>query len=350
VKNENNCDNQFCATVNNPELEKEYSSIAPLCEQFGHELARQLEELLLEKNISLGFPLQCRVKKIDSILQKIERASLKVEHIQEISDLIGLRIILLFRRDVNAVRTLVKENFKVDSEEDTQDRLGESEFGYSSIHFQIGLLPGWKKMPTFKKSSEFRAEVQVRTVAQHIWAAASHIFQYKNEAGVPPPIRRSIHRVSALLETVDLEFERVLEERSKYLSRPKAKNSGEMLNVDLLAKILNETLPPENKHGTENYSALLHDLFEFSIHTESDLRKLVSQRLGTVLAEDKEVAKRGVPEDAPDTLKERVARGVYFSHSALIRRMLFFQFGKLWVNYRRQKTRRRQLMNLQTKN
>lgn len=58
--------------------------------------------------------------------------------------------------------------------------------------------------------SGLKAEVQVRTVTQHVWAAASHVLQYKQEASVPLPVRRSIYRVSALLETVDLEFERVL--------------------------------------------------------------------------------------------------------------------------------------------
>jgi putative GTP pyrophosphokinase len=114
--------------VNNPELQKEHELIAPLCEQFGRELTRQLEELLSEKNISLGFPLQFRVKKFDSVLQKIERASLGIQHIQELNDLIGLRIILLFRRDVESVRALIKKNFKIFSEEDTQARLGEGEF------------------------------------------------------------------------------------------------------------------------------------------------------------------------------------------------------------------------------
>jgi ppGpp synthetase/RelA/SpoT-type nucleotidyltranferase len=60
-------------------------------------------------------------------------------------------------------------------------------------------------------------ELQLRTLAQHIWAVASHKLQYKREASVPVPIRRSINRVSALLEMVDLEFDRVLLEREQYV-------------------------------------------------------------------------------------------------------------------------------------
>jgi putative GTP pyrophosphokinase len=324
--------------MNNSELEKEYELIAPLCEQFGRELTRQLEELLSEQNISLGFPLQFRIKKCDSALQKIERASIGLQHIQELHDLIGLRIILLFQRDVETVRSLIKKNLKVFSEEDTQARLGEGEFGYSSIHFQIGLQPSWKKMPTFKKAGELRAEIQVRTVAQHIWAAASHILQYKRETGVPPPIRRSIYRVSALLETVDLEFERVLDERKKYLAQSKTNLADEVLNVDLLAKILDEILPEKNKAEEDKYAELLQDLFAFSITTARQLRELLAKHLETALAADAEQVKKQQGRDKPfGTSKERIDRGVYFTHVGLARRGLRAQFGQKWDAYQKQK-------------
>jgi ppGpp synthetase/RelA/SpoT-type nucleotidyltranferase len=330
--------------VNSSELQKEYELSAPLCEQFGRELTRQLEELLSEKNISLGFPLQCRVKKIDSILEKIERSSLEITHVQELNDLIGLRIILLFRRDVESVKALIKKNLKVFSEEDTQSRLGESEFGYSSVHFQVGLLSSWKKMPTFKKSGELRAEIQVRTVAQHIWATASHILQYKRETGVPPPVRRSIHRASALLETVDLEFERVLEERNSYLKRPKGNLSEDVLNVDLLAKILDELLPAKNKdtEEKENYADLLQDLFAFSIKSGPQLRDLLAENLEAVFAEEEGEIKQRLGLDKPaGTSKERIERGVFYTHVGLARTALRNKVGKRWTDYQKKKMEER---------
>ena len=316
--------------MNNAELQKEYELVAPLCEQFGRELTRQLEELLLEKNISLGFPLQYRVKTFDSVAKKIERASLGIQHIQDLNDLIGLRIILLFRRDVEFVRTLIKKNLKVFSEEDTQSRLGEGEFGYSSVHYQIGLQPSWKKMPTFKRAGELRAEIQVRTVAQHIWAAASHIMQYKQEANVPPPVRRSIHRVSALLETVDLEFERVLDERGLYRKQINTSTSVEELNVDLLAKILDETLPKQNKTGEEDYSQLLKDLLDFSIRTPQQIHDLLKSHLTTVLEQDKKIAADRVSTHPTD---ERASRGCYWSLAGVVRNAMSREFGSRWTKH-----------------
>ena len=194
-------------------------------------------------------------------------------------------------------------------------------------------------MPTFKKAGELRAEIQVRTVAQHIWAAASHILQYKRETGVPPPIRRSIYRVSALLETVDLEFERVLEERKGYLAQPKTNLAEEVLNVDLLAKILNELLPEKNKADAEPYAELLQDLFAFSITTARQLRDLITKHLHTALAVDVARVKKEQGKDKPlGTSRERIERGVFFAHVGLVRQMLSAQFGAKWEAHQNQKT------------
>ena len=324
--------------MNNSELEIEYEAIAPLCDQFGREITRQLEELLSEENISLGFPLQYRVKKFDSVMQKVERASSGSQHVQDLNDLIGLRIILLFKRDVETVRALIKKNLKVLSEEDTQTRLGESEFGYSSVHFQVGLKPGWKKMPTFKKAGALRAEIQVRTVAQHIWAAASHSLQYKQEQSVPPLVRRVIHRVSALLETVDLEFERVLLERSSYKTEANTKSASETLNVDLLNKILDEKLPTQNLAKQENYADLLEDLFYFSIKTPKQLIDLLNEQNNAIIESDKTKVTMYKGFTFPDQENiQRVARGVFFTHIGLVREALTFKFKDRWKEYSNKK-------------
>jgi hypothetical protein len=132
-------------------------------------------------------------------------------------------------------------------------------------------------MPTFKKAAGMRAEIQVRSGAQHIWASASHILQYKQERDVPPPVRRAISRVAALLETVDLEFERVLDERAVYGSQKKSETATDELNVDLLAKVLDEELPSENMETEERYAELLPELLFFSINTPKKLRELIAK-------------------------------------------------------------------------
>ncbi|WP_420266646.1 hypothetical protein [Candidatus Magnetominusculus dajiuhuensis] len=53
-------------------------------------------------------------------------------------------------------------------------------------------------------------EIQVRTLAQHLWAAASHYLNYKERKDVASPFLRPMGRISALLDMVDDEYDRLL--------------------------------------------------------------------------------------------------------------------------------------------
>ncbi len=324
--------------MNRDDIQNDYNRISEDCDQFARELARQLEELLCQKNISLGFPLQYRVKSMASILEKIERGAIHVEDLRGVTDLIGLRIILLFKRDVETVRNLLQKSLRVFSEEDTHARLGDREFGYGSVHMDIGLKPSWAKMPTFRNAGNLRAEIQIRTVAQHIWASASHLLQYKREAAVPPPVRRAIHRVSALLETVDLEFERVLEQRAEYSSDIKDKSGAELLNVDLLAKVLSESLPQKNRDEAENYADLLDDLLVFEIRSAQQLRALLlEQREHLHVAEEERLREEREMDEPIGVSRERLNSGVFFTHVGLAREALSGRYGRKWREYQKRK-------------
>ena len=242
-------------------LRTQHQDNAGRAERLRDVITTQLLELFKLHNITLGVPIESRIKDWPSISEKIERKDIHLDNIFDLQDLIGIRSILLFKRDLTLVNSLIAENFEVISSEDTGDRLGESEFGYQSQHHIVRIPKSWLSLPSLKGLNEFFIEIQVRTVAQHIWAAASHKLQYKQSAGVPPPVRRAINRVSALLETIDLEFERVLNEREEYVASSQTSAlEEEALNVDNLAKILIDTLPLENIYEEENYDDLLREL------------------------------------------------------------------------------------------
>jgi putative GTP pyrophosphokinase len=319
--------------MNLSELEKEYQSLASLGNQFVAELTRQLDELLKQQNISLGFPIQQRVKQWKSIAEKVERRGLQINSIKDIPDLIGLRMILLFQRDVSAVCEIIRSNFRVLQQENTQERLAAGEFGYASVHFLIEPPLEWLRIPTLKKVGSFKTEIQVRTVAQHIWAEASHVLQYKQEASVPPPVRRAISRVSALLETVDLEFERVLEQRASYVSQAKNIPDSAVLDVDLLAKVLDEFWPLGNRDEGDDYSSLLSELFSVNVNTPHQLRILLEKTKSAAMEDEKERVERyEVTGDISGGTRERLGRGVYFSHVGLTRMALKHELGDRWFD------------------
>ena len=140
------------------------------------------------------------------------------------------------------------------------------------------------------------AEIQLRTLAQHIWAEVSHELQYKTKIDVPDNLIRPIYRASALLETVDLEFERLLVEREEYRSQISAQIDQE-LNVDNIESILDKFLPAENKDVYEEYAALHNELIKAGIKTTAQLRSFVRDNLEWIIEHDQKRVKSEV-EDA----------------------------------------------------
>lgn len=312
-------------------LREEYNSIRPAAQRLANTIVDQLKELVTTESITLGVPLDFRIKEWSSVQDKIERNHLYLQTITELSDLIGIRIILLFQRDISRMCSSIANTFVVVSQEDTSDRLSEAQFGYRSLHYILKPPDAWLTMPTFRNCERFVIEIQIRTLAQHIWAAASHELQYKQEHNVPPPVRRSIHRVSALLETVDLEFERLLQERDTYVAEVAPASVNEELNVDLLAKILASRLPLQNIKSDEPYSELLSDLSVLGIKTSGALLKIIDKHLDDALAEDAaKVDRRRKEGRCLGTTQERIDRGVFFGHVGLIRGMLEKAFGSEW--------------------
>ena len=324
----------------NPEiLHQQYSELLPVAQRFCTGITNQIERLLEDDRIVLAFPIEHRVKAWDSISEKIKMTSVQdirnLQDVRELQDLIGLRIILLFKRDTSKVCDLIKKSFKVIKHYNTDERLKENQFGYSSIHFVIELPEEWLTVPTFNDFSKLCAEIQVRTVSQHIWAAASHTLQYKQEVSVPTSVLRSIYRVSALLEIVDLEFERVLNERDHYRSKLDT-SSGNILNVDLLEKLLDEMLPSENKVQNEQYSELLEDLNYFGINTSDAIKQLIEKHQEYIKSEELKWLCLGRAEaDADDEFidHKRIEKGVFFQHVGLVRNALEAEFGDNWINY-----------------
>lgn len=316
-------------------LEDDYQTNISRFQRLRAAVVAQVSDLLDSKNISLGVPIESRVKEWTSIEEKLQRKGLKIGGLSELQDLIGVRLILLFKRDLDLTLDLLKATFDVVSIEDTRDRLGDSMFGYQSQHLIVKLPKEWLRVPSFSALGDLHIEFQVRTLAQHIWAAVSHKLQYKNEQGVPPPIRRTINRASALLETVDLEFDRVLAERESYvISAATEDNENAALNVDSLAALLDAELPKENKSDNEPYAELLSDLSSLGVATVGQLRTLINSNRDAIEKKESASVKHHVERANKGKKKpsERIQAGVFYKHVGLARCALREEFGDSAVN------------------
>jgi putative GTP pyrophosphokinase len=94
-------------------LRAEYDGIIGSAKLLMEELVRQLNHLIAQANIPLALPVEFRTKSWVSIEEKLARKEFKYASIKDIPDLIGLRAILLFKRDYEKLSTLIKKHLKV---------------------------------------------------------------------------------------------------------------------------------------------------------------------------------------------------------------------------------------------
>jgi len=312
-------------------LQQEYRDIEPVAAALAQLMVRELETVLRGADISLAVPIESRVKTWNSIEQNFLRAGSDLggfrrfsgATLSELSDLIGVRVIVLFARDIERVATAIAETFQVLETDDKSRRQRVDQFGYTSIHYDVAVPRQWAVIPSIRAFDRFCAEIQVRTLAQHMWAAASHQLQYKVEQSVPDEVRRSIHRIASLLEMVDAEYERLLVERQEYVSKIESDDTDSRLNTDILRAVLDKRLPRTNRAGWEPYSMLVWELGKLGIGRRSDLEGLVSRRLAAALEEDRKI---GEPDEGASA--SPTDRGHFFTHTGLLNIMLEKEFGQ----------------------
>jgi putative GTP pyrophosphokinase len=243
-------------------------------ERFAKHIENRFNNIFKEEEIELGFPLQTRIKTWESIEDKVfvaKRFSVK-KTIFEMQDIIGFRIVLLSLSDINKIQKLIEDAFIIVKFYNTAEKLNHDQFGYNSIHMILKDEPSFKNIPGYKTLGDFQFEVQIRTLSQHIWAETSRFFNYKKEAGIPKPLLRSVGRISALLETVDFEIERLIEQRQIYIENISVNESdASLLNIDILEKYLKIHLGEKRYSENPYFDEILEDLKDNDITTTADL-------------------------------------------------------------------------------
>jgi ppGpp synthetase/RelA/SpoT-type nucleotidyltranferase len=166
-----------------------------------------------------------RAKSLDSFAEKIQRAGKEYrDPLREMTDLCGVRVIVHTLDQVNAMAAKVDKEFLVDllNSEDKLEKLAFTQFGYLSRHFIIQLkevpeIPGCSEERR-RGLKELKAELQLRTLAQHLWADVYHELGYKNEFQLPGRWEREFSRLAALLEDCDKGFQDIKNAMGVYQS------------------------------------------------------------------------------------------------------------------------------------
>ena len=155
-----------------------------------------------------------RVKGVDSYCQKVLLRKPSANPIQETTDKVGTRVVLLTSHDVELVSQFVQKCDKWQIHEKSRDYLDEifhepSVFGYQSNHF---IVKPQYDYPCDADKELLTCEIQVRTILQHAYAEISHDTVYKKSSADNPKAKRMLASSMALLEAADEKFNQIYAE------------------------------------------------------------------------------------------------------------------------------------------
>ena len=180
-------------------LLQQYRELLPTLEQLAKEAYDLMRHALREQGIYVT-AMEHRVKTEKSLTGKLELKGAKYKSIDDITDLVGLRVITFYTDEVDKVAAIAKRVFDIDWQESVDKRkLHQLDaFGYNSLHYICRLKTGGP-----------RFELQMRTALQHVWSTIEHDTGYKGDVKIPREYMRQFSRLAGILELVDDEFSRL---------------------------------------------------------------------------------------------------------------------------------------------
>lgn len=124
-----------------------------------------------------------RAKGVDRFVAKAVKAlsdgGAKYEHpFEQIQDLVGARIVVFYKQDVDVVAAMVERYYRRIERKDLIPE-SEAEFGYVGKHFILAVPQDvLDDDADLDKTPQF-FELQVKTLFQHAWSEANHDLAYK---------------------------------------------------------------------------------------------------------------------------------------------------------------------------
>lgn len=199
------------------DFHREYEKRCALFEDLGPVAERLIHELLRANGLD-PHSVRHRIKTKDSVQRKVGQEDAEYDGLEDIHDLLGIRVITFFPDEVDRVAKVIEAEFSVDQHNSVDKRalLDPDRFGYLSLHYVVALNQTRSRLTEHVRFDGWKFEVQIRSILQHAWAEIEHDLGYHTAGAIPDSFRRRFSRLAGLLEIADDEFQTLRSEVTKY--------------------------------------------------------------------------------------------------------------------------------------
>ena len=214
---------------------EQYHERIPIYERLSRLADEALRNALDAQHVKVT-AMEHRIKTETSLAGKLELKGGKYQTIDDVTDIVGLRVVTFYSADVDKVAAIVNEAFVVDRRNSVDKRKQHrlDSFGYNSLHYICRLPKTVVDDPEMPLFNELRFEIQMRTALQHVWSTLDHDTGYKGDVKIPHEYMRQFNRMAGMLELMDEEFSRLRNVLVDYRRQMLAlEASGQLDSVDL---------------------------------------------------------------------------------------------------------------------
>jgi len=198
-----------------------------------------------------------RIKRPESVVDKILRKPdsfpehLSIDSVRMMRDAVAGRVVVYFLANLPLIDKTIRNSDIVEVSkddppvayqgQDTLERLGlrnidrdEKDSGYTSIHYIVRL-----RTSEVPKGDRPWFEVQVRTLAEHVWGEIEHILGYKPGKKTSFAVRKQFKIIGSQLTAIDEHFNFLYEELSRF-QREGIFAEDDFLNAENLPPVLDK--------------------------------------------------------------------------------------------------------------
>ncbi|WP_405346286.1 GTP pyrophosphokinase family protein [Ruminococcus sp.] len=170
------------------------------------EIQAMLDSISTDSETALAEHIKCRVKSAESLKEKLRLRGFPITAragLENLSDLVGARVITHFVGDIYTVLDLIQKN---DSWRVVQvkDYIADMKLnGYRSLHVLLNVPFGVGGI------SDIDIEIQLRTIAMDCWASLEHQLKYKKNIKNTALIEEELKRCADEMASTDLSMQTI---------------------------------------------------------------------------------------------------------------------------------------------